>query len=462
MAGGSIFGGCLVTGGRCTGKAEQATWQSQRAGRRVPKHLGCIRGNCCGCPGKREAYGRVERSITGRIKSYFQETRWAGTKARNADGYKLWYSGVVRGKNRVGILVDRDLRESVVEVRRVNDRLMFIKLVIGECTLNVVSAYAPQAGLDEEVKRRFWEGLDEIVRSIPPTERLFIGGDFTANSYGEVHGGFGFGDRNGGGTSLLDFAKAFELVIANSTFPKREEHLVTFRSSAVKTQIDYLLLRRCDRGLCKDCKVIPGETLATQHRLLVMDIGIMMKRKKRYARGRPRIRWGALTKDKAQELEGRLSAMGSWRRSGDASTMWSTMANYVREAAREVLGVSKGFSGRPQGDWWWNDTVQGKVEAKKVAYAKLAGSTSEEERSANRESSIRVILSLATMIKGTARVTENSLSEVGELRELMQKMISEIGTLAEEVSNLKKLDQIVLELQEQVTTATGQRREKHH
>ncbi|XP_019245236.1 PREDICTED: craniofacial development protein 2-like [Nicotiana attenuata] len=182
---------------------------------------------------------------------------------------------------------------------------MFIKLVIGECTLNVVSAYALQVGLDEKVKRRFWEGLDEIARSIPPTERLFIGGDFNghigsvAGSYGEVHGGFGLGDRKGGGTSLLDFAKAFDPVIANSTFPKREEHLVTFHSSAVKTQIDYLLLRRCDRGLCKDCKVIPGETLATEHRLLVMDIGIMMKRKKRYARGRPRIRWGALTKDKA-------------------------------------------------------------------------------------------------------------------------------------------------------------------
>ncbi|XP_019230033.1 PREDICTED: craniofacial development protein 2-like [Nicotiana attenuata] len=173
---------------------------------------------------------------------------------------------------------------------------MFIKLVIGECTLNVVSAYALQAGLDEEVKRHFWESLDEIVRSIPPAEKLFIGGDFNghigsvAGDYGEVHGGFGFGDRNGGGSSLLDFAKAFELVIANSSFPKREEHLVTFRSSVVKTQIDYLLLRRCDRGLCKDCKVIPSETLATQHKLLVMDVGITLRRKKRYARGQPRIR----------------------------------------------------------------------------------------------------------------------------------------------------------------------------
>ncbi|XP_019246412.1 PREDICTED: uncharacterized protein LOC109226063 [Nicotiana attenuata] len=97
----------------------------------------------------------------------------------------------------------REVRESVVEIRRVNDRLIMIKLVVGECTLNVISAYASHAGLDEEVKRCFWEGLDEIVRQVSPAKKLFIGGDFnshigsTALGYGEVHGGFGFGERNG-------------------------------------------------------------------------------------------------------------------------------------------------------------------------------------------------------------------------------------------------------------------------
>ncbi|XP_070033047.1 uncharacterized protein [Nicotiana tomentosiformis] len=82
---------------------------------------------------------------------------------------------------------------------------------------------------------------------------------------------------NGGGTSRLDFAKAFGLVIAKSSFPKREEHLVTFQNVVAMTQIDYLLLMRCDRGLCKDCKVIPSEILMTQHRLLVMDAVVQCK-----------------------------------------------------------------------------------------------------------------------------------------------------------------------------------------
>ncbi|XP_070010290.1 uncharacterized protein [Nicotiana sylvestris] len=116
-----------------------------------------------------------------------QETRWAGSTARDTDGYKLWNSGTQKGKNEVGILVDRELREYVVE-----------------CTINIVSAYAPHMGLDKEVKRRFWEGLNEIIHQVPPNEKLFIGGDFNGHIgsntgvYDEVHGGFGFGEKNEG------------------------------------------------------------------------------------------------------------------------------------------------------------------------------------------------------------------------------------------------------------------------
>ncbi|XP_070041242.1 uncharacterized protein [Nicotiana tomentosiformis] len=277
-----------------------------------------------------------------------QDTMRVVSKVRNADGYKLWCSKGLKGKNGVGILVDREIRESM-------------------------------------------EVLDEVVWGTLPTEKLFIGEDFNGHiglsvgGYGEVHGGFGFGDRNGEGTSVLDFARAFELVIVNSIFPKREEHLIIFRSIVAKTQIDYLLLRRCNKGLCEDCKVILSENLVTQHTLLVMDVGIMVKKNKRFVQGQLRIRWGVLTKDNAQELERRLTDMGSWKGGRDVSIMWTAMTDCIRDAAREVLGVSKGYSGGHRGDWWWNDVVQGKVEEKKAAYLKLVESINEEQRRTNRE-----------------------------------------------------------------------------
>ncbi|XP_075109305.1 uncharacterized protein LOC107788981 [Nicotiana tabacum] len=101
-----------------------------------------------------------------------------------------------------------------------------------------------------------------------------------------------------------------------------------------------------------------------------MDVGIIIKKKKRFVRGQPRIRWGSLDKYNAHELEGRLLVLGAWKSSRDASAMWTATTNCIREAAREVLGVSKGYYGRHRGDWWWNSVVQ--------------ESTDEEQRRTNR------------------------------------------------------------------------------
>lgn len=100
------------------------------------------------------------------------------------------------------------------------------------------------------------------MRGIPHTEEISIGCDFnahiraTSSNFDNLQGGFDFWDRNEGGTSLFGFARAFELMKAKLYFPKKEDRLVTFRSAVAKTQIDYLLLRKDDRGLRKYYKFI--------------------------------------------------------------------------------------------------------------------------------------------------------------------------------------------------------------
>ncbi|KAF3678821.1 hypothetical protein FXO37_04202 [Capsicum annuum] len=283
------------------------------------------------------------------------ETKWVGSKARDVDGYKLWYSGSERRRNRVGILVDEELRGQVVEVKRISDRLMTIKWVIGGFTLNVCSAYAPQVGLDGEEKMRFWEALDDVVRGVPSSEKIVVAGDFNGHigalpgGFVDVHGGFGFGERNEEGATLLDFVRSFGLVVVNSGFPKKDDHLITFRSAIAKTQIDFLLLREGDRVLCKDCKVIPSENLSTQHRLLVMDLGIKKDRKRRGEECKPRIKWGGLTPVNAWEIGEKLAGMRVWEYRWDVDSMWNRVARCIRENASEVLGVSRGRAGHHRG-----------------------------------------------------------------------------------------------------------------
>jgi hypothetical protein len=101
--------------------------------------------------------------------------------------------------------------------------------------LNIISAYAPQVGLSESEKRKFWEDLDGLVRAVPTNEKLFIGGNLdghvgsTNARYELAHEGFGYDSRNEG-EDILDFVVAYNLVIGNTFFRKRDSHLVTFNS----------------------------------------------------------------------------------------------------------------------------------------------------------------------------------------------------------------------------------------
>jgi len=142
---------------------------------------------------------------------------------------------------------------------------------------------------------------------------LFIGEVFNghigaeAAGYDGVHGVFGFGERNAGGVSVLDFMVAFDLLMANSFFKKKEDHLVTFKSSSCKTQIDYLLTRKENRRSCQDCKVIPSEFLGTQHRLLVLDVECKYPRRTKRRAEEPIIKWWTLTKEKAGLIAERIA-----------------------------------------------------------------------------------------------------------------------------------------------------------
>jgi exonuclease III len=78
-------------------------------------------------------------------------------------GFKLWYTGTTSGRNGVGILIDKSLKDGVVDVRSQGDRIILVRLVIGDLILNVISAYAPQVGLSESSKSQFWEDLDSVA-----------------------------------------------------------------------------------------------------------------------------------------------------------------------------------------------------------------------------------------------------------------------------------------------------------
>ncbi|KAK3555325.1 hypothetical protein QTP86_014921 [Hemibagrus guttatus] len=166
-----------------------------------------------------------------------QETRWKGSKACSIGaGFKLFYYGVDSKRNVVGVVLKEEFVRNILEVKRVSDRVMSLKLEIEGVMLNVVSGYAPQVGCELEEKERFWSELDEVMESIPTGERVVIGADFNGHvgegntGDEEVMAKFGVKERNLEGQMVVDFAKRMDMAVVNTYFQKREEHRVTYKS----------------------------------------------------------------------------------------------------------------------------------------------------------------------------------------------------------------------------------------
>ncbi|KAK3538537.1 hypothetical protein QTP86_006701 [Hemibagrus guttatus] len=237
--------------------------------------------------------------------------------------------GTMTGK---GVVLKEEFVRNVLEVKRVSDRVVSLKLEIEGVMLNVVSGYAPQVGCELEEKERFWSELDEVMESIPTGERVVIGADFNGHvgegnrGDEEVMGKFGVKERNLEGQMVVDFAKRMDMAVVNAYFQKREEHRVTYKSGGRRTQ-------------------------------------------KKRSKIEKKTKWWKLKKEECcEEFRQKLrQALGGQVVLPDD---WETTAEVIRDTGRKVLGVSSGRRKEDKETWWWNEEVQDSVQRKRLAKKK--------------------------------------------------------------------------------------------
>ena len=159
-----------------------------------------------------------------------------------------------------------------------------------------------------------------------------------------MHGGQGYGSRNAEGEMVLDFAVSMDLMIANTFFKKdTTAKKVTYEFEEVKTVIDYILLRKKERAMVKDVKVIPGEPVMKRHRLLVCSLRLERKHKKKQKKAAPRCRiWKLKVPDIRNKYAAEVKAKSAARAKGSVETMWKEFKDCFTETADHLCGKSRG------------------------------------------------------------------------------------------------------------------------
>ncbi|VDP10495.1 unnamed protein product [Heligmosomoides polygyrus] len=314
------------------------------------------------------------------------------TASAGADAHKA------RRKTRVATLnVDTlsgrsfELAE-VLERRKVDfcavtsDRLMKIVVAAERRMYHLFPAYAPQTGCSERDKDEFWSLLNKKTAEVPSLDVIIVAGDLnghvgaTKDGYC-CHGGFGYGSRNVDNERILEYAKSHNLTNVNTKFRKRASHLTSFYSGNAKTQIDFVLVRNRDQELVTDAKIVPYETVATQHRPLICTMKIAPLTTRQIERGGPaRIKWWRL-----KENEAAVTSRIWLPTVTTVEETWRGATEAMLDAARSALGTT----GVDRQSWLWTNKVKKKVREKKRLYHaflsdKTAEKYQEEKKSAKR------------------------------------------------------------------------------
>ena len=328
-----------------------------------------------------------------------QEVRRKNTGVVNFDGkdsrYKFYWSGNDKGQGGVGVMLAEEWWENVFVVDRLSDRILLVRMHIGKAVFAFVCVYAPQVGLSEAEKDRFYDMLQTAVTKVPDSEQLFICGDLNghigtdSSGFREVHGGRAYGQRNAEGERILELCVANELVVGNSWYQKKPQHLITYQSGEHATQVDYILFRRAFRKRVSNVKVITGEECAPQHRLVVADFSVVVQPppKRKFT---PRLKvWKLRDPEKQAEFAECFKAkvqnpIANNEAENSVEGLWTTLKGNLLKTTEEVCGTSSKHQWRRQ-TWWWNDLVDSAVKEKRKCFkAWKAGGSREAYNAAKR------------------------------------------------------------------------------
>ena len=271
----------------------------------------------------------------------------------------------------------------------------------------------------------------------------------SSDGFEGVHGGRGFGRRNQEGDRFLELAEAMNLIVLNTHFEKRRSHLITYKNGQNETQIDYILVRREDKKIIMDCKIIPNESVVVQHKLVVADLRVKGVRNRKTPARKRKIKTWKLKGEKAREFRSKVETAQEERYLNgmpeSPEEIWVDMKEIVVPAAAEVCGRTSGNEHQEKETWWWNQDVQTAVKEKGIARRNWEEDNNHQTREEYRRAK-RITKRMVAIARGEANREwydmmgtpegEKIIYKIAESRRRSRQDVGEVGIIKDENGNI--------------------------
>lgn len=187
----------------------------------------------------------------------------------------LYHKGEIPGRHGVGFLIKKELKNSVVEIIGISDRIAILNIGIppGKEIWSIVQIYSPTEQSTTLEIESFYSSLNTALKE-HTHKNCIIMGDFNArvgtprNGEDLVLGPYSSGKRTRNGQKLMEMAFENNMKIMNSVFNKRTSRRWTWVSpdGQYKNEIDYFLTNRPKS--VDDCGTIANQNFNSNHRML--------------------------------------------------------------------------------------------------------------------------------------------------------------------------------------------------
>ena len=197
--------------------------------------------------------------------------------------------------------------------------------------------------------------------------------------------------------------------------------------------IDYILIRRNNISKVKDCKVIPGESIATQHRHITMDICIQTKKRVKPRMRKQQIKWWRLKdRDENRKFASKVEENIEYIKE------WNQLEALLLDTAKSVLGQTTGKGAYNEKEaWWWNEEVQKAVKEKRLKFKQYQQSRCDEDKDDFREANKRAKREVAKAKESAYKDLYDKLDSIDG-----QKMIYKLSKTRERERRTRDLTDI--------------------
>ncbi len=293
------------------------------------------------------------------------------------EGYTFFWQGLPKEAVRihgVGFAIKTSLMKNLPESPiGVNERIMTLRIPLTNYRYaTLVSVYAPTLTYPDEVKNTFYDQLDEVLRSIPRTDKLILLGDLNARVgtnyevWGGIIGRHGVGKENDNGIRLLNLCATHDLVITNTIFQLPNKHKTTWMHPRSKHWhlIDYIITKKSDLKDITITRAFRGADCWTDHRLICSNVCFQIRPPVRRQGKKKQIdRISLQNSSKRNQLREAIHAAFGQQPEPDPTNnynaeqindMWDDFSTTLYNTAIEVLGVSK----RSHQDWFDDNNME--------------------------------------------------------------------------------------------------------